>query len=116
MVKMSEYSKGELKCCKHNDNRWDIYTDEMWIGEIYTGYGAKNEKNTEANAKELVRRWNDYPALKQQRDDLRAACKILCKKYLQNLGTPNEFVSCITPKGIPDYWRQALAAISAAKS
>ena len=45
---------------------------------------------------------------------VRDALDKLCATYLANRGTEHEFVSCITPKGIPDYWREAEAALSAA--
>ena len=65
-------------------------------------------------AENVIESAKELKKLGQQRDDLLEALKGLCNKYLQNLGTPNEFVSCIMPEGIPDYWRRALAAIAKA--
>lgn len=41
---------------------------------------------------------------------LEQALQTLVDKYIANQGTEHEFVSCITPKGIPDYWRKAIDA------
>ena len=63
---------------------------------------------------QCINQFND-DTLKAKADcceELVAALKRLCKKYIQNRGTTVEFISCITPEGIPDYWLQAEAALA----
>lgn len=43
--------------------------------------------------------------------ELTGALESLVNTYLANQGTSSEFVSCITPKGIPWYWIRAKQAI-----
>lgn len=40
-----------------------------------------------------------------------AALLALVKRYCANLGTPSEFVSCITPRGPMDEWEAAKLAL-----
>ncbi len=54
----------------------DIAVFEKWE----TGWA---KKEMEANAKELCLRWNEYPTLKQQRDDLLNLCKEFKKVWKQ---------------------------------
>lgn len=68
---MSKFTKGELH----------IEPTDM-VGSKTTRWRLADSSGnsickvwTEANAEELARRWNEYPDLKQQRDDLLAACK-----------------------------------------
>lgn len=43
---------------------------------------------------------------------MRSALEELVERYIANRGTKYEFVSCITPEGIPDYWERAKQALS----
>ncbi len=49
------------------------------------------------------------------------ALEALVHEYWMNKGsdgtfpTPHEFIACITPSGIPDYWRKADAVLAKAK-
>lgn len=62
---------------------------------------------------------------KKQREikkELIQALQSLITKYWMNQGSdgkacphPKEFIACITPKGIPDYWRNAQKALDNAK-
>jgi len=102
---MTEHTKGkataEIWCNPKTDPRWIIKLG----GEIrFQTVGA----NDEANAKAFIPRWNSH-------DALLAALKGLCKKYIQNRGTTCEFISCITPEGIPSYWIKAEQAIAEAE-
>lgn len=95
--------KSELKHQPH----YDVEPPQTLIAKCFqNGHLGRNERPTEedkANARLIAA----APLLYE-------ACKILCNKYVKNLGTTSEFVSCITPKGIPDYWRKAEAALAAA--
>jgi len=31
--------------------------------------------------------------------------------YVANRGTDGQFIICITPKGIPDYWKRAIKIV-----
>ncbi len=53
--------------------------------------------------------------LRTQRDELVEALEELVDAYIRNQGTEHEFVSCITPKGIPDYWQKARAVLKKVK-
>lgn len=46
--------------------------------------------------------------------DLLEALQKIVGEYIANPNTPYEFVVCITPEGIPDYWQEARAAIAKA--
>ena len=54
--------------------------------------------------------------------DMYEALKFLVEKYWKNKGSdgktcphPGEFISCITPEGIPNYWKQADKALAKAE-
>lgn len=60
-------------------------------------------------------------------EELVGALETLMKKYWCNKGEPyldkknkrmklSEFISCITPEGIPDYWKKADKAVNKAKA
>lgn len=89
---MCEYTKGKMDYSvldgtttpatlfiNHDGDELDIAVFERWEQDW-----AKKEM--EANAKELRSRWNEYPDLKQQRDDLLAACEIGFA-YMQAIGS-----------------------------
>lgn len=43
--------------------------------------------------------------------ELTGALESLVTEYVANIGTPSEFISCITPDDIPWYWVRAKQAI-----
>lgn len=54
--------------------------------------------------------------------DMYEALKTIADEYIQNQGSdgktcphPKEFISCITPNGIPDYWEKVKLAIAKAE-
>lgn len=46
--------------------------------------------------------------------ELRDSLATLVETYVANAGTPDEFISCITPKEVPWYWVRARQAIAKA--
>ena len=70
---MSEFTKGELSTAPRDDKDlnfgdYDLMLDGAWIGRLF-------KTRAKRHAKELVRRWNEWSDLKQQRDDLLATVK-----------------------------------------
>jgi len=53
--------------------------------------------------------------LEKAAPEMYEALKLLIGKYWANKDTKHEFISCITPSTIPDYWRQADKAIAKAE-
>lgn len=75
---MSEFTKGKLAVSDSCPNSIYVLQGGKANGLFATcdaGDYARGIKEGNANAKEVVYRWNEYPTLKQQRDDLLAACK-----------------------------------------
>ena len=72
---MNEFTKGELKIEQTTCNALDLLFQEdgSQLAQIMDEDGSDLTDNQIANAQELVRRWNNFPKLKQQRDDLLAA-------------------------------------------
>ena len=83
-----ECTKGKLKW-QRVGNRCELFTDDAWIGELYVGYGMNKIEEMEANAKELVRRWNAFEK-DGLVDELRAALKDLMAAP-ETLPPDNEF-------------------------
>lgn len=48
-------------------------------------------------------------------DEMYSALVGLTSRYIANQNTKYEFISCITPEGIPDYWQKAKDAIALAQ-
>ena len=47
--------------------------------------------------------------------DMYEALKALTKHYIANQGISGEFIVCITPEGIPEYWENAKQALAKAE-
>lgn len=48
----------------------------------------------------------------EENKELKGILQTLVSKYIANLGTDSQFVTCITPKGTPDYWIDAIEALN----
>ena len=107
---MGVYTKGKLKW-ERNDNRCTLYMNGAWIGELYVGYGMKSLEEMEANAAELVKRWNCH-------EDLVEACEALVRDYeAEDSEMVIDPASCVhTPSHteLCPYWL-AKVALAAAK-
>ncbi len=51
----------------------------------------------------------------EQIERLKPAANTLIEKYWKNKGTSSEFITCITPNSIPDYWTELDEALQDSK-
>ena len=86
-----------------------------WIEKIEAAKLRRNDTAGECMAM--------IQALAAERDELQAqvavlrgALETLVKKYIRNKGTEYQFVTCVTPQGTPDFWENAINALSTTPS
>lgn len=70
------------------------------------------EARSEKQAEKIVNALNSLELF----DEMKEALDTLCNVYLANRGSEHEFVTCITPKGVPDYWKRATAILQKAEN
>ena len=95
---MSEFTKGELEVTDNGYGTKNVITDGCYMIACTGDSGDWHfqfEEIAEANAKELVRRWNEWPDLKQQRDDLLAACEYSHTLILRKIGQTTHAVALL---------------------
>jgi hypothetical protein len=96
-----------------NEALIEIEVEESDLATCRQELAAVREKLTQARENcvaltDAGRAWREEAAAAEARErKVREILEVLVDKYIANRGSDGEFVTCITPKGIPDYWRQA---------
>ena len=82
------------------------WTKKRFEKELKLQTEALEKEQDELKGKQMIAgkihedRFNELQTIKD-------VLQTLCDKYIANRDTEEEFIVCITPKDIPDYWKEA---------